>query len=334
MNASGESRNCWVLKSKGVESAFAGNEGYDDDISSHYTYDTTVKNHDKILENDLIIITSKRYIEGFGRIERIHVVQDISKNRYRCPICNTQDHYERKGKSPKYRCWNKHEFDDPIVENVIVNQSTAFYNTTFIPAPPKTSTSLLEGYYIKRNLRYSIQAARVDSLENEFPLTLQRLLLKPLSTSSRSQVPIDLTDYLPSSFDSRITKVVSVITRQRQQQFREKLFQIYGIKCMLSGCQVPQAIEASHICPYRGEKDNHARNGLLLRRDLHAIFDANLIGIHPETLMVYIHPSIKQTEYRTFEGKTIQLHETSYKPSKNALEIRWNIFNDYCAKLK
>lgn len=55
--------NLWILKSKGPGSAFGGNEGYDDQNGSHYIYNTTVKNYDKISKDDIIIIAGKKYVE-------------------------------------------------------------------------------------------------------------------------------------------------------------------------------------------------------------------------------------------------------------------------------
>ena len=130
--------NFWILKSKGAGSAFGGNEGYEDQIGSHYMYDTTVKNYDKISKNDVVVIAGKKYIEGFGRIESIHVTTQVPKKRYRCPFCNSQEHYERKGKNPKYRCRRKHEFDEPKIENIVVDQFTAFYSTPHLhQLPPR-----------------------------------------------------------------------------------------------------------------------------------------------------------------------------------------------------
>jgi len=49
-------------------------------------------------------------------------------------------------------------------------------------------------------------------------------------------------------------------------------------------------LEAAHIKPYRGKTDSHLENGLLLRADLHTLFDLNLIGVEPDTLTVRVHP--------------------------------------------
>jgi predicted restriction endonuclease len=333
MNDMSTESNFWILKSKGSGSVFGGNEGYEDQIESHYVYDTTVKNYDKISEEDVIIITGKKYIEGFGRIEKILTKKHVHKKRYRCPVCNTQEHYERKGKEPKYKCRKKHEFDNPRIEDIVVDQFTATYRRSFIPAPPKTLAKLLDNYYIRRNRYYSIQLAKSDFFTDHFPELLVKLLVKESqnSISDVKRISIDLSEYLPSDTDMRIARFTKSITRQGQQIFREKLFRIYGTNCMLSGCKINEAIEASHINPYRGKNDNHARNGLLLRRDLHAIFDANLLGIHPDTMKVSLHPSIENSEYKLFNGKQINIERTGYYPSKEALKIRWKIFTKHCS---
>lgn len=84
-------------------------------------------------------------------------------------------------------------------------------------------------------------------------------------------------------------------------------------------------IEAAHIAPYRGEKDNHIRNGILLRTDVHRLFDANMIGISPKNLEVFISEKLKGTEYEQFAGKTIS-KGLKTDPAYSALEYRWEYF--------
>jgi predicted restriction endonuclease len=62
-------------------------------------------------------------------------------------------------------------------------------------------------------------------------------------------------------------------------------------------------LEAAHLRPYRGEGDNHPSNGLLLRSDLHTLFDLGLIGINPEDHTIVIHPALRGTEYEQYDGK-------------------------------
>ena len=42
------------------------------------------------------------------------------------------------------------------------------------------------------------------------------------------------------------------------------------------------ALEAAHIRPYAEGGDHDARNGLLLRRDIHSLFDAGYVTVTPD----------------------------------------------------
>ncbi|MEH2217545.1 MAG: HNH endonuclease [Nostoc sp.] len=95
-------------------------------------------------------------------------------------------------------------------------------------------------------------------------------------------------------------------------------------KCAISGSDVEQALEAAHIIPYLGSETNHPSNGLLLRADLHTLFDLNLIAIDPEEMTVLIAPSLRGKYCEEFAGKKIYIPENSmYAPSKKALKKRY-----------
>jgi hypothetical protein len=83
-------------------------------------------------------------------------------------------------------------------------------------------------------------------------------------------------------------------------------------------------VEAAHIKPYRGAADNHPANGLLLRADLHTLFELDLIGIEPGTLIVRMHPDAKAAGYGGFDG--VKLKCSSSEPSGEALALRWEAF--------
>ena len=90
--------------------------------------------------------------------------------------------------------------------------------------------------------------------------------------------------------------------RRGQQEFRLALLNAFGRRCVISGCDVVGVLEAAHIRPYRGTNDNHPSNGLLLRSDIHTLFDLNLLGIEPVTLIVRVHPSVRRVPYDRFDG--------------------------------
>ena len=49
-----------------------------------------------------------------------------------------------------------------------------------------------------------------------------------------------------------------------------------------------KTVEAAHISPYKGEASNDPSNGLLLRSDLHILFDLGLISVNPDDLSIVV----------------------------------------------
>jgi hypothetical protein len=133
-------------------------------------------------------------------------------------------------------------------------------------------------------------------------------------------------DYAPEEADSR--KIVERQIRQRrgQQQFRDSLIARYGDRCLVTGCRALAVVEAAHIKPYRGERDNRPSNGLLLRSDIHTLFDLNLLGIEPTELRVELHPELARVSpYRALSGKRLRCAKGK-TPSPNALRLRYSEF--------
>ena len=115
-------------------------------------------------------------------------------------------------------------------------------------------------------------------------------------------------------------EAVEIAKRQGQTKFRQTLLNAYGYKCAITGFDAGEALEAAHIIPYAETENQDPRNGLLLRADLHTLFDLNLLAIHPDTLQVCLHPDLQNTEYRTINGKQIRIPEVeTLQPNPQAL---------------
>ena len=78
----------------------------------------------------------------------------------------------------------------------------------------------------------------------------------------------------------RAARFAQVEVRPQQRAFREAVFQACGGRCVVSGCAVPEALEAAHLigADWR-QGHNSAEHGILLRRDLHALYDRELLRI-------------------------------------------------------
>lgn len=131
------------------------------------------------------------------------------------------------------------------------------------------------------------------------------------------------TDDLPTG-DERLKKLAWITQRDGQGAFREALRERYGDGCQISGCPVMSIIQACHIVTVSGSGLDTPDNGLLLRVDLHILFDMDLIGIDPKTLRVAIAPELRDTEYSELEGAELRVGNN--KPNLKALHARWSLF--------
>lgn len=101
-------------------------------------------------------------------------------------------------------------------------------------------------------------------------------------------------------------KVTAQKARPGQSRFRDALIQRYQGRCVVSNCNIPEAIEAAHVLPHTGDpKWDHPDNGMLLRRDLHALFDAMLWSIDPKNNQMHLADRLKTTSYRKLDGRHI-----------------------------
>lgn len=114
-------------------------------------------------------------------------------------------------------------------------------------------------------------------------------------------------DREPLIGDAREVALRSIRLRRGQQEFREALLNQNDRCCAVTGCSLSDVLEAAHIRPYRGHaEDNNVGNGLLLRSDIHVLFDVHLLTIHPETLLIEIDETIRTGEYGSFHGQTLK----------------------------
>jgi hypothetical protein len=136
--------------------------------------------------------------------------------------------------------------------------------------------------------------------------------------------------YEPRDSDTRTVAERQVRARRGQPEFRRALTERYGACCMVTGCLLMDIVEAAHISPYRGVEDNHVENGLLLRADIHTLFDIHLLGIEPDSLEVVLGPGAADGGYGSMAGRRVATG--SVRPSRAALMSRWGLFQQRNAR--
>jgi hypothetical protein len=129
-----------------------------------------------------------------------------------------------------------------------------------------------------------------------------------------------------SQEDARARVLREIVQRRGQRKFRKTLIAAYGGHCAITGCSVTPLLEAAHITPYLGPETNSITNGLLLRADIHTLWDLGLIAVDPEARTVWVSPEITDSTYRVLTGAPLMLPlNLAQWPSGAALEQQWNL---------
>lgn len=129
--------------------------------------------------------------------------------------------------------------------------------------------------------------------------------------------------------DSRTKTQTEIYARPGQRTFRARLLDAYG-RCAVTGEHAFPVLDAAHIQKYLGPASNHPQNGIVLRTDLHRLYDAGYVTVTPDR---HLEVSSRLREdsgngerYYQWHGKQIHVPGISeLNPSPKALD--WHATN-------
>ncbi len=180
----------------------------------------------------------------------------------------------------------------------------------------------------------TIRDVVIDDLVNAFasgnsvPEAVAAELERRLASASLGGEEADDASFDPDTADDLRERTFRAIRMRRgQADFRTALLEAYERRCAVTRCSVVEVLEAAHIMPYLGPHTNHVTNGLLLRADIHTLFDCGLLGIDPVTRTILIADAVRSSAYGTLEGKLVrQPRSAADGPSRRNLEKRHAVF--------
>lgn len=259
------------------ERQFGGNLGYTDVLGSRYAWDSTVPNHRAVQPGALAVLRNGSHVLGVGWIDDVQT-ETATKVRRRCPRCGNTAFKTRKQLTPRYKCSPcQNLFDEPAQEQIDVTVYICDYARTWRPTADLRVTEIAPAY-LNRSAQQSIRP--LD------PELITQLFGQAYDSSLRWWV--EATDpQLPAGHRSRLGHV-----RIGQAQFRQVLRQRFGDRCLITGPQPARAIEAAHLYRYCDTPKHDIAGGVLLRRDLHSLFDGFLLAIDPSDWVVRLSPSL------------------------------------------
>lgn len=117
-----------------------------------------------------------------------------------------------------------------------------------------------------------------------------------------------------------------VYPRLGQGAFRVMVTDAYERRCVVTGEKTLPVLEAAHIKPYSLVGKHELSNGLLLRSDLHTLFDLGYLTVTPTDLRVRVSKRIHEEfengrDYYALDGRQVRLPQTPYpQPSGEMLD--------------
>ncbi len=223
-------------------------------------------------------------------------------------------------------------FHPPLSDFVDVTRYAAFYGNTYLLLQPQIPVSTVKAATPKAGDQMSMElvdSSMIDWSGQKETAAIARILsLAAHRCYEIPDVPAEkgpADNYDADANRSRRERVLREIgARRGQSGFRNRLIRQYSGRCCISGCGITEALEAAHIRPYVTPYDNHSENGLLLRADIHTLFDLDLIGIKPDSLQICINEELRGSEYEHLEKKILRIGKS--KLARGALQQRWQQF--------
>lgn len=126
---------------------------------------------------------------------------------------------------------------------------------------------------------------------------------------------------MPLEFASR-----AIRARRGKRQLREKLIQAHGQRCAITGACPVDLLEVAYVVPFPDGDVHTVGNAILLRSDLHTLWDLDLIVLDPETLAVQVSPRLKGSIYENIAGRKITERPGAPRLSRDGLRERWTAF--------
>lgn len=217
---------------------------------------------------------------------------------------------------------NKPREHDPTIGCTILANPFFLQRRDWIPSPSNWAPSIVQGksYESEERIGQEIWMEVQDRLARVVPKE------PPLRTDGASPLAEEVVRY-----------GAEFLTRARlgQGAFRVLVTDAYTRRCAITGERTLPALEAAHIQPFAKSGPNVTANGLLLRSDLHKLFDSGYLSVTPD-LSVEVSRKIKEEfengrDYYALHGRKLVVVPATEKDRPSSKFLEWHNSNTYLA---
>lgn len=206
--------------------------------------------------------------------------------------------------------------DDYTIGCRVVVQPAFLPENLWIPQPQSWARSIVVG--------------KTYSTDDSEGLSLWKQVIYSSDVSSGARLSGTGSEF--SEYQARYGEPTLIVPRLGQGAFRVAVTDAYARTCAVSGGKVLPALDAAHIKPYARGGIHSVSNGILLRRDIHSVFDAGYVTVDEDYRFV-VSDRVKTDfnngeEYRRLHGMQLALPASALS-RPDPLLLRWhnnNIF--------
>lgn len=204
---------------------------------------------------------------------------------------------------------------NPNIGCIVLTDPIFFDRDDWIPVPADWHRSIVQGK------SYSTETDVGAKLWQRVDMLLEKHKLFDREESSKSQLILSNSN---EGFSKRyLTKV-----RLGQGAFRVQLTDAYARRCSVTGERTLPALEAAHIKPHAESGPYYLSNGILMRADMHKLYDAGYMTFTKD-YKVEVSQKIQEEfengrEYYSFHGRPLIILPENMADRPSPEYIEWH----------
>lgn len=232
-----------------------------------------------------------------------------------------ENYFRFREKIIAYRGANNSFQENPNIGCIILTDPIFFNEEDWIETPSSWGKSIVQGK------SYNTEDSEGRALWHKVELVLEKYRLFDRAADQKRQIEATVAQDDP--YSSRyLTKV-----RLGQGAFRVRLTDTYQRRCSITGEKTLPVLEAAHIKAFSESGPHAISNGILLRADMHKLYDSGYITLTTD-LKVEVSGRIKEEfsngkEYYKYHGADLLVLPQMEIHRPAASFIEWHHSNVY-----
>jgi putative restriction endonuclease len=205
--------------------------------------------------------------------------------------------------------------ENPTIGCIMLAEPFFWPRNAWIPTPPGFSLSTVQGK------GYDSGTGEGRALWDSVCERLRNIAPNRIEQSPATLAAVDSKGY---------GRPQVVLPRLGQGLFRILVTDYYDKRCAVTGERTLPVLDAVHIKPYAIVQKHEVWNGLLMRSDLHRLFDGGYLSVNPANRRVQVSKRIKDEfengrDYYKLDGTEIREPNVPWaRPNTENLEFHFN----------